>query len=119
MNISPSKAKRTARSLSVAFRKNGIPLRRIEREGHIDNDRDVVIAPGVNHTTLSRIIKSKGTWLPKDPSILTALGLIKPRSPRPVRRLEDLSTEELHTRRARLVKQITHIQNIIAQRKTS
>lgn len=35
----------------------------------------------VNFATLNRIANSKGAWLPKDEKILTALGLLKPRSP--------------------------------------
>lgn len=54
-----------------------------------------IIKPG----TLNRIalsLKHEGEqWYPKDPAILTALGLITPRKPRIKRTLSDLSREEL------------------------
>lgn len=113
MTKTPPKAKRTARSLFRAKHKKGIPYRRIEREGYTDHDKGIVIQPGVNHTTLSRLANSRGAWLPKSTEILTALGLIKPRKPRIVRRLEDLSTDELIDRRDQLARRLEQIDALI------
>jgi hypothetical protein len=38
--------------------------------------------PGVTFQTLNRIAKEEGEWLPKDKSILVALGLVKAKTPR-------------------------------------
>lgn len=105
-----SKAKKLARRLRSEYRQ----IRSWRKLTAVYNH------PLIKPRTLNRIaisLKREGVqWYPKDERILTALGLIKPRKPRTSRRLEDLTNEELTARRARLVKQITHIQSIIASR---
>lgn len=85
-------AKQTARALFRANRKNGFSWREIEKHGYQDDE--VVILPGVNATTLCRVAKSKGTWLPKDIAILKLLGLHHEKQPRP-KSIWDMSADEL------------------------
>lgn len=107
-----SKAKTLARRLRSANR--FLSWRKIA-EGY----NDPLIKPGTLHRIATSLKHEGVQWYPKDERILEALGLIKPRKPRVSRRLEDLTNEELIARRARLVKQITRIQNIIASRTSS
>lgn len=72
MTVSPSKARKLARSLLRENRKNGRSWRVIAHEDYHD---------AINYATLNRIALSKGAWLPKDETILMALGLITPRRP--------------------------------------
>lgn len=51
---------------------NGRAFRTMTREDY----------PMVKAGTLNRFVKSKGKWLPKDESILIALGLMKPHKPK-------------------------------------
>lgn len=71
MTASITKAKKLATSLLRANRL-GRSWRTIAHEDYADQ---------VNHATLNRIAIHKGDWLPKDETILKALGLITPRSP--------------------------------------
>jgi len=66
-------AKRLARSLLILNQDLGMSWREIAHHAYGDK---------VHFATLNRIAKSKGSWLPKDCEILTALGLKKPRKPR-------------------------------------
>lgn len=70
MNVSLSQAKKLARMLLK--QNDSRSWRQIAQQDYCNR---------VNYATLNRIANSKGTWLPKDPEILTALGLLKPRSP--------------------------------------
>lgn len=74
MTVSLARAKKLARTLLRENRKNGRSWRAIAREDFNNT---------VNITTLCRFAITKATWMPKDKSILLALGLIKPRAPRP------------------------------------
>ena len=85
-------AKQTARALFRANRKNGVSWRTMERAGYQADD--IIILPGINATTLCRVAKSKGTWLPKDIEILKKLGLYHEKQPRP-KSIWDLSSAEL------------------------
>ena len=110
------KAKRTARSLFRANHKNGISYRSIERNGYTDPLKGIVIKPGVNHTTLSRIANSRGAWLPKDKAILTALGLIKQRKPKAKpKQITEMNANELINLRDRLARKIEHVQHALDQ----
>jgi hypothetical protein len=70
--VSPSKAKRLARTLLRENRKFKRSWRKIAKD-----------FDGISHATICRIALSKGAWLPKDKDILVKLGLIVPRPPRP------------------------------------
>ena len=87
--VTPNK---TARMLFRANRKLGFSWREIEKHGYQDDD--IVILPGINATTLCRVAKSKGTWLPKDIEILKLLGLYHEKLPRP-KSIWDMSAGEL------------------------
>jgi len=67
------KARKLAREL---LRKNrhGASWRVIAHEVYADQ---------INYATLNRFAKSKGTWIPKDDSILIVLELKKPHVPKP------------------------------------
>ena len=71
MNIASSKAKKLARSL-LRENHNGRSYRTIAREDYQDK---------IDQSTLSRIARGKGTWLPKNPEMLNLLGLLTVRSP--------------------------------------
>lgn len=86
------KAKKTAKTLLRANRKNGVSWRTIEKHGYTEDD--VAVLPGVNNTTICRFAKSKGAWLPKDPDILKRLGLYVDKPQRP-KMIADMSSEEL------------------------
>jgi hypothetical protein len=86
------KAKKTAKTLLRANRKNDISWRTMERDGY--REGDIVILPGVNNTTICRFAKSKGTWQPKDIEILKRLGLHIEKQPRP-KSIWDMPTDEL------------------------
>lgn len=85
-------AKQTARALFRANRKFDISWRTIERDGY--QVEDITIKPGINATTLCRVAKSKGEWLPKDIEILKLLGLYQEKQPRP-KSIWDMSAVEL------------------------
>jgi len=84
--------KKIARTLLRANRKLGLSWPVLSREGY--SEGDIVIKPGVNQTTLCRVAKSKGTWLPKDIEILKLLGLYQEKQPRP-KPIWDMSAVEL------------------------
>lgn len=87
MNISPSRAKRLARTLLRENRKFKRSWRRIAREDYSSR---------INHATLNRIALNRGAWLPKDQSILLTLGLIKPRAPRkPQKTIQQMTNHEM------------------------
>jgi hypothetical protein len=85
-------AKQAARALFRANRKKDLSWRDIERHGYQADD--IIIKPGINATTLCRVAKSKGTWLPKDIEILKLLGLHHEKQPRP-KSIWDMSANEL------------------------
>lgn len=114
MTVSLVKAKKTALAIRRAKRNFGTSYRAIEREGLIDGN--IIIQPGVNNTVISLIAKTKGQWLPKDEAILKRLGLIKPRKPRTIKRIEDLSRDELIERRHRLALKLEQIDMLIGER---
>lgn len=70
-SVSPSKAKKLARRL-LRENRSGRSYRTIAREDYQGE---------IDQSTLSRIARSKGTWLPKDETILSKLGLLTTRSP--------------------------------------
>lgn len=86
------KAKKTAKTLLRANRKNGVSWRTIEKHGYTEDD--IVILAGVNATTLCRFAKSRSAWQPKDPAILKLLGLHVEKPQRP-KMIADMSNEEL------------------------
>jgi len=85
-------AKQTARTLFRANRKYDVSWRTIERDGY--QAEDITIKPGINATTLCRVAKSKGAWLPKDIEILKLLGLHHEKQPRQ-KSIWDMSAVEL------------------------
>jgi hypothetical protein len=73
MTVSSSKVKKLARELLKENRK-GRSWRTIAKQD-FDNT--------VDQSTLSRIARNKGAWVPKDEGILFALGLAVPKAPKP------------------------------------
>ena len=71
MTISPTKAKRLAKSLMKENRTRS--WRQIAKEDYSDQ---------INYATLNRFAIHKGTWLPRDEKILVTLGLKKPCVPK-------------------------------------
>jgi hypothetical protein len=67
----------------------------------------------VNHSTLCRFAISQGAWLPKDPQILLALGLIKERKKTHRKTIQEMNTNELLSMFQR---SIMRMNNIIASR---
>lgn len=86
MNISPSRAKRLARRLLRENRKYGRSWRSIAHEDFKDR---------IHNATLCRFAITKGTWMPKDKDMLIVLGLIKPRAPRRVKTLKEMTRNEM------------------------
>ncbi len=74
MKVSPAKAKKLARTLRRENLKNGRSWRTIAREDYQDQ---------IDQSTLSRIARNKGKWIPKGEHFLILLGLITPRRPHP------------------------------------
>jgi len=74
MNNSPTKVKKLARAL-LRENRRGRSWRTIAREDYQGR---------IDQSTLSRIVRGKGTWLPRDERILVILGLKKPCVPKPV-----------------------------------
>lgn len=72
MNISLPKAKKLARML-LRENRSGRSYRTISREDYQGR---------IDQSTLSRIARGKGTWLPRDEKILVILGLKKPCVPK-------------------------------------
>lgn len=68
-----SKAKKLARTLLRENQKNNRSWRVIAREDFGNR---------ISHATLNRIANSRGAWLPKDESLLIALGINQPRKPK-------------------------------------
>lgn len=82
-----SKAKTLARRLLRENRKNGRSWRAIARED---------FGGRISHAIICRFAINKGEWLPKDESLLIALGVKSPRKPKPQKvDLFDLPTPEL------------------------
>lgn len=71
MTIASSKAKKLARRL-LSENRNGRSYRTIAREDYRDE---------IDQSTLSRIARTKGEWLPKSHELLELLGLLTIRSP--------------------------------------
>jgi hypothetical protein len=59
----------------------------------------------VDQSTLSRIARTRGAWLPKDESILIALGLKQPKEPKPPRAPDPEWLKEVKKRIAAMAKQ--------------
>lgn len=87
MNVSLARTKKLARSLLRENRKNGRSWRCIAREDYQNR---------IDQSTLSRIARNKGAWLPKDETLLLLLGLKKQRKPRPkYKTIREMSNKEL------------------------
>jgi len=78
MTVVSSRAKKLARKLLRENRKNGRSWRVIARENYQNK---------VDQSTLSRIAREKGAWIPKDEQLQIILGLRQPCSPRVQREL--------------------------------
>ena len=91
MNLSPF-AKKTAKTLLRANRKNGVSWRQISKHGY--HAEDVNILPGINHATICRFAKSKGTWIPASIDLQKALGIYRERH-QPAKLIADMSSSEL------------------------
>lgn len=106
-NISPSKAKKTALRL-LRENRHGRSWRVIARE---DFDG------AVHFATINRFATHRGQWVPKDPGILTALGLVKPRKPRRARTLQELTYDELIALGERLNKRLGDVAREVMRRR--
>jgi len=91
MNLSP-RAKKTARTLLRANRKSGISWRHISQHGYIS--ADVVVEPGINHGTICRFAKARGSWIPAGVELQKAFGIYRERK-QPAKTLIDMSRDEL------------------------
>lgn len=92
----------------------------LRRENRSRSWRQIAAAykdPIVKHGTLQRIatsLRQEGVqWYPKSESILLAIGLITPRKPRTVKRLEDRTPDELIAMRHRLAMKIEQVDALI------
>lgn len=80
-----ARARKTARALLRANRKNKRSWRVIAREDFND---------GINYATLNRFALSKGEWVPKDERLQIILGLRKERKPRPKQKTVNTMTRD-------------------------
>lgn len=99
--VSPSRAKKLARSLLRAKKATGLSYRKFAP----------YVGDGTLHfATINRFMITKGAWLPKDKTILIALGLIKPRAPRPrqktISEMKDRELLELFQKRINAMNEI-------------
>lgn len=91
--IDMAKAKKTARTLLRANRKSDVSWRCISKSGYrLDG---IEVKPGINHATLCRFAKAKGTWIPNIET-QKLLGIYKERKPYPKHKtIRDLNPKEL------------------------
>lgn len=66
-------ATKTAKTLLDANLRKRVSWRNISQNGYCNGDVNVL--PGLNHATLNKFAKSKGTWIPADTEKQKLLGV--------------------------------------------